>query len=634
MEYLTQALQIGNTHAHAHQAHNALHNAQQQQQQQHHQQQQHQAHLQLLQNVQHAQQQQQQQHQQQQQQLLGNMQTTPNQTTALPPLSSLPLQVVHNLPHLLAAGSGGSGGGGGGATNGGSSGNSNSNNNLSSSVINPSAAHLSSLGSNLVSTSNLVNSIAAATVNSTSSDGNTNPNNNNNVNTVSMNAVNTLSNNVHLHLRNTMQNVANTQLQQTINTLGNNLVGSLPPSSQLLHHRLQHLANVNNAAAAVVAVAANNINNMNNVSNGIGNGSGNVLANVSNTANLIALNGGGGGGVGVAGSNNNNNNNNNPATPNNNLSLNGLAGIIGGNNGQSNGNGGSANDNNNSGMAHNNSNAHLPNGVGSNNTNGNNNIDETNRWTQFQVQQLWKQHASYLNGKSSSNNKDVICGDDKYKEEGDLWNVEAQTAFLGPNLWDKTLPYDADLKYADLDEFLSENNIPDGLPGTHLGHSSGLGHRSDSLGHAAGLGLSLGHITTKRERSPSPSDCISPETLNPPSPAESLFASSAFSFASSRDFDPRTRAFSDEELKPQPMIKKSRKQFVPDELKDDKYWARRRKNNIAAKRSRDARRQKENQIAMRARYLEKENATLHQEVEQLKQENMDLRARLSKFQDV
>ncbi|KAL9905307.1 PAR bZIP family member Pdp1 isoform 11-T11 [Glossina fuscipes fuscipes] len=237
------------------------------------------------------------------------------------------------------------------------------------------------------------------------------------------------------------------------------------------------------------------------------------------------------------------------------------------------------------------------------------------------------------NGKSTSNSKEVICPDDKYKEEGDLWNVEAQTAFLGPNLWEKTLPYDADLKvtqYADLDEFLSENNIPDGLPGTHLGHSSSLSHRSDSLSHAAGLSLGLGHITTKRERSPSPSDCISPDTLNPPSPAESTF-----SFASSgRDFDPRTRAFSDEELKPQPMIKKSRKQFVPDELKDDKYWARRRKNNIAAKRSRDARRQKENQIAMRARYLEKENATLHQEVEQLKQENMDLRARLSKFQDV
>lgn len=54
------------------------------------------------------------------------------------------------------------------------------------------------------------------------------------------------------------------------------------------------------------------------------------------------------------------------------------------------------------------------------------------------------------------------------------------------------------------------------------------------------------------------------------------------------------------------MIKKSRKQFVPDDMKDDKYWARRRKNNMAAKRSRDARRMKENQIALRAGYLEKE----------------------------
>ncbi|XP_055844162.1 GATA zinc finger domain-containing protein 13 isoform X13 [Episyrphus balteatus] len=296
---------------------------------------------------------------------------------------------------------------------------------------------------------------------------------------------------------------------------------------------------------------------------------------------------------------NNNNNNNNPNTPNNNTTT-----------------------NNNNLITNNN-----------NNNNGGNVADENNRWTQFQVQQLWKHHASYLNGKSG--NSKEICGDDKFKEDGDPWNVEAQAAFLGPNLWDKTLPYDADLKYADLDEFLSENNIPDGLPGTHLGHSTGLGHRSDSLGHSTGLSLGLGHITTKRERSPSPSDCISPDTLNPPSPAESIFDISAFSFASSgRDFDPRTRAFSDEELKPQPMIKKSRKQFVPDELKDDKYWARRRKNNIAAKRSRDARRQKENQIAMRARYLEKENSTLHQEVEQLKQENMDLRARLSKFQDV
>ncbi|XP_018571961.1 thyrotroph embryonic factor isoform X3 [Anoplophora glabripennis] len=210
-----------------------------------------------------------------------------------------------------------------------------------------------------------------------------------------------------------------------------------------------------------------------------------------------------------------------------------------------------------------------------------------------------------------------ILGDDKSKDDGELWNtVEAQTAFLGPNLWDKT--YETDLKYVDLDEFLSENGVSmDGL-GSH-----------GSLGN-----LGSSQALPKRERSPSPSDCMSPDTMNPPSPADSIF-SEALSMASScRDFDPRKRAFSDEELKPQPLIKKSRKQFVPDDLKDDKYWARRRKNNLAAKRSRDARRMKENQIALRAGYLEKENVGLRQELERLKKENLILQNKLAKYEDV
>ncbi|XP_062709756.1 hepatic leukemia factor isoform X4 [Aedes albopictus] len=275
-------------------------------------------------------------------------------------------------------------------------------------------------------------------------------------------------------------------------------------------------------------------------------------------------------------------------------------------------------------------------GTGGNNA-SNENLHGSNNHPDDEVAQGVGNSNSDDPGKSS-NNKD-ICGDDKHKEDGDPWNVEAQAAFLGPNLWDKTLPYDSDLKvhqYADLDEFLSENGIPvDGLPGGHLGHSTSLTSRSDSLGHCAGLSLGLSQVTTKRERSPSPTDCMSPDTINPPSPADSIFDVAAFSMSSAtRDFDPRTRAFSDEELKPQPMIKKSRKQFVPDDMKDDKYWARRRKNNMAAKRSRDARRMKENQIALRAGYLEKENMNLHREVEQLKQENMELRARLSKYQEV
>ncbi|XP_021193005.1 hepatic leukemia factor isoform X5 [Helicoverpa armigera] len=238
---------------------------------------------------------------------------------------------------------------------------------------------------------------------------------------------------------------------------------------------------------------------------------------------------------------------------------------------------------------------------------------DDDRWNQYHI---WRQHV-FVNGKSV-NSKDPL--EDK-KDDSDLW--EAQAAFLGPTLWDKTLPYDPDLKvqeYADLDEFLSENGMSgEGLGGAHLG------------GSAFGPALGLQAPVTKRERSPSPSDCMSPDTINPPlSPADSTFSMAS----SGRDFDPRTRAFSDEELKPQPMIKKSRKQFVPDDLKDDKYWARRRKNNMAAKRSRDARRMKENQIAMRAGYLEKENMGLRQEVELLKKENHILREKLSKYADV
>ncbi|XP_041943912.1 TEF transcription factor, PAR bZIP family member b [Alosa sapidissima] len=85
-------------------------------------------------------------------------------------------------------------------------------------------------------------------------------------------------------------------------------------------------------------------------------------------------------------------------------------------------------------------------------------------------------------------------------------------------------------------------------------------------------------------------------------------------------FNPRKHRFSEDELKPQPMIKKAKKVYVPDERKDDKYWCRRKKNNVAAKRSRDARRLKENQIAVRASFLERENAALRLEVAELRKD--------------
>jgi len=67
---------------------------------------------------------------------------------------------------------------------------------------------------------------------------------------------------------------------------------------------------------------------------------------------------------------------------------------------------------------------------------------------------------------------------------------------------------------------------------------------------------------------------------------------------------------------------------LPDELKDEAYWERRRKNNEAAKRSRDARRAKESEVAIRAAFLEQENLQLRVEVAALKTEVANLRCLL------
>ncbi|KAL7883445.1 hypothetical protein SRHO_G00011030 [Serrasalmus rhombeus] len=237
-------------------------------------------------------------------------------------------------------------------------------------------------------------------------------------------------------------------------------------------------------------------------------------------------------------------------------------------------------------------------------------------------------------------------GKEKEKEkklEEDGVGVNApQSAFLGPTLWDKTLPYDGDnfqLEYMDLEEFLSENGIPanpqseQSQPAAQPLQQSPPPPPTPSvvdLSNRATTSVHPGMVTQTCLQSPSravlpstrntPSP-IDPETIQVPVSYEPDPADLALSSVPGQEiFDPRKRKFTAEELKPQPMIKKARKVFIPDDMKDDKYWARRRKNNVAAKRSRDARRLKENQIAIRAAFLEKENAALRQEVADLRKE--------------
>ncbi|CAP36913.2 Protein CBR-CES-2 [Caenorhabditis briggsae] len=64
---------------------------------------------------------------------------------------------------------------------------------------------------------------------------------------------------------------------------------------------------------------------------------------------------------------------------------------------------------------------------------------------------------------------------------------------------------------------------------------------------------------------------------------------------------------------------------IPEEKKDSAYFERRRKNNDAAKRSRDARRQKEEAIASKAQKLEQENLQLRGQIQLLQQEAAKLR---------
>uniref|UniRef100_A0A023F8D1 Putative basic region leucine zipper transcription factor n=1 Tax=Triatoma infestans TaxID=30076 RepID=A0A023F8D1_TRIIF len=68
--------------------------------------------------------------------------------------------------------------------------------------------------------------------------------------------------------------------------------------------------------------------------------------------------------------------------------------------------------------------------------------------------------------------------------------------------------------------------------------------------------------------------------------------------------------------------------------KDAAYWERRRKNNEAAKRSRDARRAKEDEIAIRAAFLEQENLKLKYQIAALTDETAKLRCMLYKTEPI
>ncbi|XP_030628994.1 TEF transcription factor, PAR bZIP family member a isoform X2 [Chanos chanos] len=260
----------------------------------------------------------------------------------------------------------------------------------------------------------------------------------------------------------------------------------------------------------------------------------------------------------------------------------------------------------------------------------------------------------------NENDKEKLCAGDS----GDCsvgGSGMGPSAALTPAIWDKTIPYDGEtfhLEYMDLEEFLMENGIPasldeeqqkgltkensqrqqtERLPTDSTSQTKTTPPVPVSLLPVMELDQCEEEVVTitisnsgkedaEDKGANADKDRVTPDPIDPedieievnydPDPTDLVLSS----VPGGELFNPRKHRFSEEELKPQPMIKKAKKVFVPDEQKDEKYWQRRKKNNAAAKRSRDARRLKENQITVRAAFLERENAALRQEVAELRKD--------------
>ncbi|XP_040922994.1 TEF transcription factor, PAR bZIP family member a isoform X2 [Toxotes jaculatrix] len=272
---------------------------------------------------------------------------------------------------------------------------------------------------------------------------------------------------------------------------------------------------------------------------------------------------------------------------------------------------------------------------------------------------LLEQPFTLPNLDDNDTDKEKLClGDDV--DLGGGGSDMGPSAALTPAIWEKTIPYDGEnfhLEYMDLEEFLMENGIPTSTDEDSLKSSP----EADTIETEKVKATSSAQTKVNKAASVSPvallpiqeldgceeevviitksdtdiicdvttateEDRATPEPVNPeeivvdinyePDPTDLVLSS----VPGGELFDPRKHKFTEDELKPQPMIKKAKKVFVPEEQKDEKYWQRRKKNNMAAKRSRDARRLKENQITVRAAFLERENTVLRTEVAELRKE--------------
>lgn len=238
------------------------------------------------------------------------------------------------------------------------------------------------------------------------------------------------------------------------------------------------------------------------------------------------------------------------------------------------------------------------------------------------------------------------------------YGTNPNSAYLGPKLWDKTISIplftDEDFNASieapvveavmDFDQFIEENALQQGLKRPHDTTPDFTVEMAAPPTPRSSCIVARPSLIVKRQREEETShDNGFPKGENDFLYTESKRAridrekaekrrrfEEALEFDSSdialatvpgQSFDPKERSFDIDELRPQPIIRKRKKTLVPENEKDGKYWEKRLKNNVATKRAREAKRLKENQIALRAAFLEKENKRLKEDLENMKFEN-------------
>ena len=193
--------------------------------------------------------------------------------------------------------------------------------------------------------------------------------------------------------------------------------------------------------------------------------------------------------------------------------------------------------------------------------------------------------------------------------------------------------YSEDEMDQDLTNFIDEQDIPSecGLPAQFDINNSPLA--SPSIGSTYDTDEGLGESVCSSENPTCSSSCESPASLNENDRTPRMRKKRSTNVCTEKERAvPRKRRRKtagekvtageivkfEKQQRTGSVISRNARKSVDEASKDDKYWERRRKNNQAAKRSRDLKRQKEMGVKERATSLEEENRQLREEVQQLK----------------